>query len=175
VTEFCINKKLKSKTMKHILIPTDFTITSLKLINAAVEQYKGETLKIYLIHALEPDASISGLLFFKKRSKANFLYSDSFLEACEMLRNKYCSALKDIQIEFYFGQTNAYKKNFLEARKIDAIILPLNYKFERCSGDSRDAFEVWKQKFVPVQYHSLSELPMPHSILAESKASLFSV
>ncbi|KAA5532367.1 hypothetical protein F0919_16375 [Taibaiella lutea] len=161
--------------MKNILIPTDFTIKSLKLINAAVEQFKGEPLKIYLIHALEPDSSISGLLFFKKRSKANFMYSDSFLDACEMLRNKYCSALKGIHIEFYFGQTNSYKKNFLEARKIDAIMLPLNYKFERCSGDSRDPFEVWRQKFVPVQYHSLSELPMPKSILSESKASLLSI
>jgi hypothetical protein len=161
--------------MKHILIPTDFTIKSLKLVATAAEQYKGESLKIYLVHALEQDSSISGLLFSKKRAKAHFMYTNSFLEACEMLRNKYSSTLKDIQIEFYFGQTNAYKKNFLEARKIDVILLPLNYKFERCSGSSRDAFEVWQQKYVPVQYQSLSEFPVPQGILSESKGSLLSV
>lgn len=161
--------------MKHILIPTDFTIKSLKLINAAVEQFKGATLKIYLVHAVDADTSIAGLTFFKKRSRSLFSNPDSFLEACEMLKNKYGSTIANIHVEFYFGQSNIYKKNFLEARNIDTIFLPLNYKFEQCYGDSRDPFEVWKQKFVPVQYHSLNEMPVPQSVLSESKASLFSV
>lgn len=161
--------------MKNILIPTDFTIKSLKLINAVVEQYSEQSLKIYLVHALEQDTSISGLLFFKKRSKAHFMYSESFLEACEMLKNKYHSTIQNIQIEFYFGQSNAYKRNFLEARNIDVVILPINYQFEKCSEDSICPFDVWKQKFVNVEYVSFAESTLEQRVLADSKAALFTL
>lgn len=161
--------------MKHVLIPTDFTIKSLKIVNAAVAQFKGETLKIYLVHALAADSSMTNLVFFKRRSKNLFSKSDSFLEACEMLKNKYGSAISNIHIDFYFGQSNIYKRNFLEARSIDTILLPLNYQFEKCYSDSRDPFEVWQQKFVPVQYHSIAELSAPQNILTESKAALMSL
>lgn len=160
--------------MKHILIPTDFSIKSLRLVAAAAEQFKEESLKIYLVHALEPDSSISNLMFFRRRSKNALINSDSFLEACEILKNKYSSIITNIHIEFYFGQSNIYKKNFLEARNIDIVLLSLNYKFEKCYGDSRDPFEVWKQKFVPVQYHSITEMGASSGILSESKAALMS-
>jgi len=161
--------------MKHVLIPTDFTIKSLRLIAAAAELFKEASLKIYLVHAVEPDSSISNLMFFRRHSKNALSNSESFLEACQILKNKYSSIISNINIEFYFGQSNIYKKHFLEARDIDTILLPLNYKFEKCYVDSRDPFEVWKQKFVPVQYHSITEMAVPSGVLSESKAALMSV
>lgn len=144
--------------MKNILIPTDFSLQSLKLIHAAVKKFNGQRLKIHLVHALETENSISDLLFFKKRLRANFLCSEKFVEACEVIKNKYESIISNIQIEFYFGQSNIYKKNFLEARNIDAIMLPLNYSFEKCSPASIDPLVLWNVKFVHVIHETMTEV-----------------
>ncbi len=124
--------------MKHILIPTDFTIKSLKLVKAAVSRFPGEELNIILVHALEPDHSISGLLLMTKRLGVHQLYTPEFTEACEVLRNKYASVVRRIKIEFYYGNTRAYLKNFLDNRQIDAILLPEDYNLEKPSKASRD-------------------------------------
>lgn len=136
--------------MKNILIPTDFTVKSLKLINRAVEHYNGEELNILLVHALEPDHSISGLLLLNKRLNVHRLYTDQFQEACEVLRNKYASVIRKIKIEFYYGSTRSYLNNFLEARNIDAILFAGDYELSKPSVASRDALQVWGKCNYPV-------------------------
>jgi hypothetical protein len=136
--------------MKHILIPTDFTIKSLKLVRAATDRFPGEQLKITLVHAMEPDHSISGLLMMSKRLAAHQLCTQEFTEACEVLRNKYASVLQKIKIEFYHGSTRAYLKNFLEARHIDAIFLPEDYTLKQPSPASRDLLPDLRRSGYPV-------------------------
>jgi len=143
--------------MKNILIPTDFTIRSLKLINCAADRFDGDKLNIILVHALEPDHSISGLLMLNKRLNVHSLYSEAFLEACEVLRNKYASVIGKIRIEFYYGSSNIYRKNFLEARHIDAIIFANDYKLTAPSAYSRDAVALWTNSNYPVFYESISQ------------------
>ncbi len=129
--------------MKNILIPTDFTITSLKLINKAAARFADQRLNITLVHALEPDNSISGLLMLNKRLDVHALYTAEFLDACEVLRNKYASVVDKIKIEFYYGLTKQYRSNFLEARNIDAILFAEDYEPLKPSAASRDARLVW--------------------------------
>lgn len=136
--------------MKNILIPTDFTIKSLKLINRAVARFPDTALHITLVHALEPDHSISGLLMLNKRLNVHSLYTTAFLEACEVLRNKYGPAIEKIKVEFYYGSTKAYCKSFLEARNIDAILFAEDYELELPSPSSREAREVWSKSNCPV-------------------------
>jgi len=148
--------------MKNILIPTDFTIRSLKLISAAVAHFDDEPLSIHLIHALEPDDSISGMLFMHKRLKVHSLYDDTYLQACEMLKNKYASIIQKMNIAFYLGNTKYYRNSFLNARQIDAIVLPADYTFKKCSpSQSVDPMKLWKQNEVPVvQVSILEEKPV---------------
>lgn len=124
--------------MKNILIPTDFSIKSLKLVAAAVQRFHDQKLNVTLLHALEPDHSISGLLMLNKRLQTNHLYTEEFWEACEVLRNKYASSLQKLKVEFYYGTTTAYRNNFLQARNIDAIVLPKENFFQLPSKHSRD-------------------------------------
>ena len=144
--------------MKNILIPTDFTIRSLKLITAAINHFKEHQLQIHLIHALEPDDSISGLLFMNKRLNVHSLYDDTFLQSCEMIKNRYASTLVRINIEFYFGSSNSYKNNYMNERKIDAVILPIDYQFENCSTtNSVSPIKLWKNVNVPVVHVTMPE------------------
>lgn len=141
--------------MKHILIPTDFTIKSLKLVSAAVRRFDGEGLEISLVHSLEPDHSISGLLMMSKRLSAHQLCSQEFTEACEVLRNKYASVIRKIRIEFYYGSGRQYLKNFLEGRKIDAILLPGDYNLKMPSKASRDLIPELARSGYPVYEENL--------------------
>lgn len=136
--------------MKHVLIPTDFSIKSLKLVNAAVARFPEEELNITLVHALEPDHSISGLLLLSKRLSVHQLCTQEFMEACEVLRNKYASAVLHIRMEFYYGTTRAYLKNFLEARKVDAILLPEGNMLKMPSKASRDLIPELRRSGYPV-------------------------
>jgi hypothetical protein len=143
--------------MKHILIPTDFTIKSLKLVRAAVDRFPGEVLHITLVHALEPDHSISGLLMMSKRLSAHKLCTQEFTDACEVLQNKYTSAVQRIKVEFYYGSTKAYMKNFLEARKIDAVILAKDYTLKKPSPSSRDMYPGLIRSGYPVHWEELQQ------------------
>lgn len=152
--------------MQNILIPTDFTVRSLKLITAATKHFEGKQLQIHLIHALEPDDSISGLLFMNKRLKVSSLYDETFLQACEILKNKHASVIHKITVAFYLGASKSYRSNFLNARKIDAIILPTDYKFKNdTSPDSVDPIKLWRKSDVPVIEVSIAEhKPALHSM-----------
>jgi len=141
--------------MKNILIPTDFSIKSLKLVGAAVRRFAPEQLNIILVHALQPDNSISGLLMLNKRQVTNKLCSDEFMEACEIVKNKYNSSIHKIKMEFYSGSTRAYLNNFLDARSIDAIILANDYAMRLTAPESTDIRPALEQTKYPIHYESI--------------------
>ena len=141
--------------MKNILIPTDFSIKSLKLAGAAVRRYGSEQLNITLVHALQPDNSISGLLMLNKRQTNNKLCSEEFMEACEIVKNKYSSNIHKIKVEFYYGSTRAYLNSFLDARAIDVIILANDYALRTTSTESVDMMFLAEQTKCQVQYESI--------------------
>ena len=156
--------------MKNILIPTDFSIKSLKLINRATERFQGEELNITLVHALEPDHSISGLLMLNKRLNVHRLYTEEFVEACEVLRNKYASVIRKIKIEFYYGSTKAYRNNFLAARGIDAVLFAEDYKLNIPSTASQDPLQIWATGDCPVFYEKI-QFNRDHVLLEEPSIS----
>jgi len=141
--------------MKNILIPTDFSIKSLKLVGAAVRRYESEQLNIILVHALQPDNSISGLLMLSKRQAVNRIYSEEFMEACEIVKNKYSSNIHKISVEFYYGSTRAYLSSFLDARSIDVVLLANDYALRIAAPESADMKFLAEQTKCPVQYESI--------------------
>lgn len=141
--------------MKNVLIPTDFSIKSLKLINAAVERFKNEQLNIVLVHALEPDNSISGLLMLNKRLRVHELYTAEFREACEVMRNKYASVIGKIVVEFYYGTTRQYRNNFIEGRSISAVLFPADYKLALPSSASVDMKSLFGKGDFPVYFEKI--------------------
>ena len=142
--------------MKNILIPTDFSIKSLKLVSIVAEHFPNKELNIILVHALEPDSSISGMLMLSKRLKVNTLCSDEFRDACEVLRNKYASTIVKIKIEFYFGTSRFYRNNYLNARQIDLIVFPTDYVLAAPSKHSVDMGKLFSNSGYPVLRHNLN-------------------
>ncbi len=141
--------------MKNVIIPTDFSIKSLKLIHAAVNRFGNEALNITLVHALTPDNSISGLLMLTKRLDVSKLLNEDFNSACEVIRNKYGAAIHKLKIECYYGTSRQYLVNFLEVRKIDAIILPSDYTYKHAVKGSTDIMPELAGSGYPLFYESI--------------------
>ena len=141
--------------MKNVIIPTDFSIKSLKLIHAAVDRFGEATLNITLVHALTPDHSISGLLMLNKRLDVSKLLSEEFNAACEVIRNKYGATIHKLKTECYYGTSRHYMRSFLEARQTDAIILPADYEFKKAVKASTDIVPELASAGYPVFYETL--------------------
>ncbi len=142
--------------MVNVVVPTDFSIPSLDIIHNVVAKYPDERINIYLIHALRSSNSISDLLFISKRLNVGNLYDQDFMDACEIIKNKYESVLARIKIEIYYGESRKYLKSFLEHRNICAVFFAKTYRFKEISAHSQDMHLLFKNAAVPLYYETVT-------------------
>ncbi|NIG53397.1 hypothetical protein [Chitinophaga sp. Cy-1792] len=116
--------------MKNVLIPTDFSIRSLGYVHNVVSQYPGEMVNVIFMHALRMPDSIFDLVTFTRNSRHIELISADFKDGCEIIRNKYASAIKQLKVEFFHGDTNIAFKNFCIANDIDVILQPMDLEYK---------------------------------------------
>lgn len=122
----------------NILIPSDFTLSSLNIIPALVERYPNQQLNIALVHFLQLSDSISDLLLLSRRSREYKLISDEFYAGCTMLKNDYPEQIAKLTPDFFYGNTVAVFKNYLEAQEVALIAMPENHSYERLTPNSFD-------------------------------------
>lgn len=137
--------------MKRVLIPTDFTVGSLKMIQHALQHYEQSKIQVILFHLLELPTSITDLMFLR-RKKAEYAaaVSKDFYEAVEVLKNRYSSRLDSIDIKFEYGFTLAWFKNFLEGNGIDAIVYPGPQGLEKVYKTSIDMCKLIRKSGYPL-------------------------
>jgi len=114
--------------MKTVLIPTDFNLESLNILEALIQQ-KTEQMNIIFIHAFKLSDSITDMLMLSRRSRDYENISDEFFSKINQFKDKYSSQINAIGIEYFYGSTVAAFKNFLEAFDVDYIAYLKNYNF----------------------------------------------
>lgn len=124
--------------MKTLLIPTDFKLQSLNCIPQLTQQFYPHKLNIILVHTIGVTDSISELLMLSRRSVEYRHIPDAFYKACNEIKRDYKININEIRIEFFYGNTVAAFKNFLEANGVDAIIDLENYDYELLTEKSSD-------------------------------------
>ncbi len=135
---------------RTILIPTDFSIESLKLlINAAQSVPIGSVNIVFLHCAYLPD-SIVDLLFFSKEDFIESLTTKDFNDACKVIKNKYAAKINSTRIEIFSGNNQAAFQNFLEGNKIDEIFISKNYKAKKANKKSFDAMPFILKTNLPI-------------------------
>jgi aryl-phospho-beta-D-glucosidase BglC (GH1 family) len=134
--------------MKHILIPTDFTIRSLQTVQAVADHFNGEPIRITLFHLLDMPSGIGDLLFrTTKNIKENIISSD-FKTAYQVIANKYQSTISQMKIEFGQGSTAAYLSNVFEGLNVDAVFIPANSEFTLANSNSINPLPlIYKTKY----------------------------
>jgi hypothetical protein len=136
--------------MKTLLIPTDFKLRSLNCIPQLTQQFYPHKLNIILVHTIGVTDSISELLMLSRRSVEYRHIPDAFYMACNQLKHSYKTSINEIRIEFFYGNTVAAFKNFLEANEVDAIIDLENYEYELLTEKSSDPALLMNRSGLPV-------------------------
>ena len=122
----------------NILIPTDFSLTSLKVIPALLQQQPAQQFNIVLVNFLGLSDSITDLLMLSRRSRERELITQEFMDECTKLSREYADQILCLQTEFFYGTTIAVFKNYLEAREITQIAKLNNYQIEKLTSLSYD-------------------------------------
>ncbi|TSD67032.1 hypothetical protein FFF34_006435 [Inquilinus sp. KBS0705] len=135
--------------MKTILIPTDYSTSSLDCIHGLCNQFKNEDINLVFVHVFKLSDSITDLLMLSKRSREYEKVSDGFLERCNLLRKQY-TQIQDIKIEFLYGSTLSLFKNFIEANQADAVLSAANCSYSAIHKYSIDPEVLIKKCGLPV-------------------------
>jgi hypothetical protein len=123
------------KAMRNILIPSDFSVDSLDCVGLLLHRFRHERLNVLLFHGVWFPDSITELLMLAERKEDEFI-SEAFRNRCQQLIEEHESRLHTIRVRYFYGNTVAVFKNFLDAHDIDLIAYPRNYQFRQLFKNS---------------------------------------
>ncbi|SFE31730.1 hypothetical protein SAMN05518672_105260 [Chitinophaga sp. CF118] len=159
--------------MKHVLIPTDFSIRSLRVLHSVVEKFGHEPLTIVMMHALRMPTSITDLMMLSRRSAHYDLITEDYKDACEIIRNKYASSIHLLKTEFLFGNTSSVFRNFLQYQNIDVIACAATEEFRLAGKDSYNPATLISKSKYPVYKVPLKQ--RKEKFLVSAMSELFEV
>ncbi|CDF79220.1 conserved hypothetical protein [Formosa agariphila KMM 3901] len=110
--------------MKTVIIPTDFSESSLKLIKNAVLHYPNEEIKIVLAAGYKTLLKSYTPSNYKNSTLIQSLADSSYLTTLNSLIQEHKNKIIDVAIRLYSGDTDAAFKNFLILNDIDEALIP---------------------------------------------------
>ena len=131
--------------MKTVLVPTDFNVENLKIIDSLVLTNKPENIRIIFMHAFKLSDSITDMLMLSRRSKEYEYISEEFYSRMDAYKQKYSNDIQSIGIEYFYGSTVAAFKNFIEGVDADYIAFPKGYNFRAIHKSSIDPSSLTKR------------------------------
>lgn len=136
---------------KVVLIPTDFSIESLKVVKAFLNHANaGDSYDIILLHGAYNDDSITEMLFYSKTKHVQTLSNKAFEEACLVIKNKYESVITSIRKDIFSGYNQTAFNNYIEANSIDEAYIPVDNTPKFNNKKSFDITPFIKNSTLPV-------------------------
>lgn len=136
---------------KKIIVPTDFSVKSLKVVVDLVESADvSDTFDIVLLHGVYPPSSISDLLFIHPAKYIRELETEEFKEACAVIKNKFQSRIHSMCIDVITSESKAYFRNYAERNEIDEIFLPKGIELDFSGKHSFDIISLLKKSKLPI-------------------------
>jgi len=150
--------------MKTVLIPTDFNLESLKVIDALVLTNQAETFKIVFIHAFKLSDSITDMLMLSRRSRDYEYISDEFYEQMNVYKEKFADQIHMIGVEYFYGSTAAAFRNFTENLAVDCIAYPVDYNFNPINKYSIDPKNLIERAKCEVLTFNINNIPAAENL-----------
>lgn len=110
--------------MKKILIPTDFSVGSLQLVEYAILNYPDTKLDIILVHGYRIPDTKWDILHFSPLREINRLCSNTFIKEKQDLVRDHLTEINSICIELFTGNNSEAFKNFVAMHEITDAIVP---------------------------------------------------
>jgi hypothetical protein len=155
---------------RTILIPTDFSIESLKFLLDALQAVETGSINIVFLHCEHITDSIFSLLFYSKKERINSLITPAFQDAWKIIRSRYSSEVNSARVEIFNGYTQASFENFLNGNHIDEIIVPENYSLQ-LNNNSFDPLPFIRRATVPIT--EVTRKPILNRLEKNQLAELF--
>jgi hypothetical protein len=144
---------------KTILIPIDFSVASLNTLKLALERGTNKTYNVVLLYAVLPSDSITELLFYSKDEIINARITTDFIEALEVIKNRFEKKLNDVSILPFHGSNLNALENLLHANRVDEIFIPGSYKLQLAKR-AFDPIPMLKEAAVPVSEIHWNQQPL---------------
>lgn len=127
--------------MINVLVPTDFSVASLALIDQTAKVLN-EKLNIYLFHAFEIQQGKEALQ--NRQIIQNKLITETLRQRCRRIKanNKNIS---NISVKIMHGSNQIAFSNFTDIHKIDLLVLPHSYTFIAPSKESVNPVKLFKK------------------------------
>lgn len=143
------------KQMKRVLIPTDFTVESLQLIEYAILNFPKTKLDIILLYGFKLPETRWGLIHYFPRREINSLTSQSYAHAKNVLVREHSDAIQRLSIELFTGCNSLAFQNFTEMLEVRDAIVPtgnfLDFNNNKCFDPTR---------FIKKNIENVIEIPM---------------
>lgn len=114
-----------------ILIPTDFTISSLNILKIVLERINQNQnsvkVEIILIFGRNQSQSITDLLFYSPYKIIKDRQNKLFEDGLAIITNHFESLIKNIDFEVFSGFTQNSFNNLIQARNIKTAFIPKTY------------------------------------------------
>ncbi|WP_437921962.1 hypothetical protein [Sphingobacterium sp. LRF_L2] len=113
----------------RILVPTDFTVKSLRIVLDFLEKDDNNKVEIVLACGYDIGDSITGLLGFTKDDHLSKLESDDFIKGCEMIKASFKTKVVEMYADLVISKNTRYLQNFFKGNRITHVVLPEDYRF----------------------------------------------
>ncbi len=161
----------KLEMMKKILIPTDFSVDSLQLVEYAILNNPNTKLHIILIAGYRLPENRWAIFHFRKREAVRKLCTDAFIAAKRNLLLEHKKSIETISFELFTGENSLAFQNFLEQLDADDTIIP---KVKSLHCRSSKWFDT--TKFLKKNMNNIIEVPVERSIeIPQQKYSLINL
>ncbi len=131
--------------MKTVLIPTDYHTESLEYIPQLLAKFQPEEVEVIMLHMMSITDCERELMMLSRRSAEYRHIPDEFYETCNKLKSDYEGQLKNIRLEFFYGNTSAVFLNFVEANNIDAVLHTPGYAYKKLNKASINPDDMLKR------------------------------
>ena len=134
--------------MTNILVPTDFTLQSLDIVEEIVRM-QGKRVRIYLLHMIKVPTDAIDMLFMKKSDVSREI-SREFTKAIFSLKEKYPKELDALELKLYYGSSNAVFNSITENLGIEEICLLNDYSYSLPLNESVNLLPLINRSELPV-------------------------
>ena len=152
--------------MKKILIPTNFSVDSLQLIEYAILNNPQCKLDIILVAGHTLSNNRWTIAHFCKSEEVRKQYANGFLAAKRSLMRVYKESINTLSYELFTGNNSIAFRHFLDQLDADATIIP---KTKLLPGKSRKWFD--PTRFLKKQVRNVIEVPIEQQVATSPQKS----
>lgn len=136
--------------MRKILIPTDFSVNSLKLAEHVFQLYPDEIINFLFVYPYRLPLSDSELYWFSPSKIMAEHKSDEFSKSKDEFVNKFFQNIYSIEMDLFTGINSHAFNNFIDHHKVQTAVVPQNGYLNFSDNSSFDPLGLIKKNVTKV-------------------------